>query len=208
MLVSLSVFLAYVTYKMTGKNGQYAWFVTGFVTLMMNTYVFTLLAMVVVFALSYIQGSPRPEKVFLKMLGRYFRSSEIILTSLQDKPASRSLFTRMHLAYHQQELQLLPAKLDLWGSQLDHSEFPDTSPEQIQAMVSVLASLAGGDLEVSKEELAQRLALRMESINSRCEQMINQGAGLEAKDARHLYRLLGGFRQLSQELIVYTGAAG
>jgi uncharacterized membrane protein YccC len=215
---------------------------------MMNTYAFTLLVMAVVIALGYILGSPRPEKVFLKMIERYFRSSEIILTSLPDKPANRSLFTRMYLAYHQQELQLLPAKLGLWGSQIDRSEFPDTSPEQLQAivttlqalnyqiedlcvmsanptidsavlilkseirdwrkaLVSVLTSLAGGDSVASQEELAQKLALRMESINTRSEQMINQGARLEAKDARQLYRLLGGFRRLSQEVIVYADVA-
>ncbi|MBQ0712350.1 MAG: FUSC family protein, partial [Porticoccus sp.] len=37
MLLSLSIFLFFVTYKMTGKQGQYAWFVTGFVTLMIVT---------------------------------------------------------------------------------------------------------------------------------------------------------------------------
>ena len=37
--------------------------------------------------------------------------------------------------------------------------------------------------------------------------MINQGARLEDKDARQLYRLLGGFRRLSQEVIVYAGVA-
>jgi uncharacterized membrane protein YccC len=216
---------------------------------MMNAYLFTLLVMVVLSVLIYILGSPRPEKVFLKMIGRYFHSSEIILSSLQDNPASRSLFTRMYLAYHQQELQLLPAKLGLWGSQIDRSEFPDTSPEQLQAivttlqalnyqiedlcvlradptlessvlslkneirdwrkaLVSVLASLAGGDSVASQEELAQKLTLRMEGINTHSEQMINQGARLEAKDARQLYRLLGGFRRLSQEVIVYAGVAG
>jgi hypothetical protein len=77
-----------------------------------------------------------------------------------------------------------------------------------KALVSVLTSLAGGNSVASTEELAWKLISQMESINTHTEEMINQGVRLEAKDARQLYRVLGGFRRLSQEVIVYAGVAG
>ena len=152
----------------------------------------------------------------------------------------------MKLAYHQQELRLLPGKLGLWGSQIDRDEFPDTSPEKIGlivttlqalsyqiddlctlrddpsiddklislkdeirdwrlALVAVLARFVEGSPAASQKELAEKLAIRMERINAQCEQMISEDKRLDNKDARQLYRLLGGFRRLSQEVIVYAG---
>lgn len=213
---------------------------------MMNSYAFTVLAMIVVTMLSYIMGAYRPEKVFLKMIKRYFRSSEIMLATLADKPADYSLYKRMYLAYHQQELQLLPAKLALWGSQINRSDFPDATPANIQGVVTTLDSLSYqieeltvlrkhpeiessvvalktdirewrlalikvftrlADGQLSKDELAARLASRMESITLHAEEIIKHGNVLAAEDRQKIYQLLGGFRRLSQEVIVYAGVA-
>lgn len=108
---------------------------------MMNAYVFTMLVMLVLFVLSYIQGSPRPEKVFLKMIGRYFKSCEIILDALGEKASGWSLYKRMHLSYHQQEIRTLPTKLGLWGSQVDGDTFEDASPEKLQHILATLQAL-------------------------------------------------------------------
>ena len=217
------------------------------VAAMMNTYVFFLLVMVVVTMLSYILGAFRPEKVFLKMIRRYFHSSEIILSALGDKPADYSLYQRLRLAYHQQELQLLPAKLGIWGGAIDSSEFPDAAPANIQAVVTTLESLTYqvedlcvlrrhpevdssivvlrsdirewrlalmkvftilADGQLPQKDLAAKLASRMESITVHTEEIIEQGRVIKVEDKQKLYRLLGGFRRLSQEVVVYAGVAG
>ena len=107
-----------------------------------NSFLFTMLALVVVFALTYIVRSPRQEKAFLSMLSRYFRSCEFLISRLSDTTPASSFIERMQLAYYRHELKLLPAKLLAWGGQIDQKKFPNTSPGQISDMVAMLQTLS------------------------------------------------------------------
>lgn len=137
-LPGVAVVIAYIAMiNMLGiSNAQHYDFAA-----MMNAYVFTMLVMVVLFMLSYILGSPRPEKVFLKMIGRYFKSCEIILDALGEKTSGWSWYKRMHLSYHQQEIRTLPTKLGLWGSQVDGDTFENANPEKLQHILATLQAL-------------------------------------------------------------------
>lgn len=106
-----------------------------------NTFVFTICAILVVFALSYITRTPRQEKAFLCMLSRYFRSCAFLISRLGDTVPPKSIIERMKRAYYHQELSLLPTKLAAWGSQIDKSKFPNTSAQQIGDLVATLQTL-------------------------------------------------------------------
>ncbi len=107
-----------------------------------NSFLFTMLALILVYALTYIARSPRQEKAFLSMISRYFRSCEFLISRLSDTAPAQSMVERMKLAYYRQELQSLPAKLAAWGGQIDKTKFSNTSDQQINDMVESLQTLS------------------------------------------------------------------
>ncbi|MBW2215533.1 MAG: FUSC family protein, partial [Deltaproteobacteria bacterium] len=106
---------------------------------MMNTYVFTMSVILMVYGVTYLIGSPRPEKTMLRQVRRFFRSCEF-LVSRPAKPDS--WFDRVKQAYHRRELQTLPAKMATWGAQIDQKRFPQNSAEQVKALAVRLGLLA------------------------------------------------------------------
>jgi hypothetical protein len=106
---------------------------------MMNSYLFTMAGIAVVYALTYLIGSPRPEKVFLKQTRRFFRSCQY-LVSHEAKP--KTFVQRAAWAYHLQELRSLPGKMAIWGKQINPQSFPENSTEQVTHLVAGLQLLA------------------------------------------------------------------
>jgi len=88
----------------------------------------------VVAAVVYLPPSPRPEKVFLRLVRRFFRNAERAI-------AGRTSFFR-------NDLLEIPDKLAACGRQIDHRACPANSPEQVRALVTSLYALANriGDL--------------------------------------------------------------
>lgn len=107
-----------------------------------NSFLFTVMALALVFVLTYITRSPRQEKAFLSMTRRYFRSCEFLISKLSDTHPVQSALERMKLAHYRQELRSLPIKLAAWGGQIDPKKFPNTSPQQITDMVTILQTLS------------------------------------------------------------------
>jgi hypothetical protein len=109
---------------------------------MANTYLFTMMALVFVYLLTYITRSSRQEKAFLIMLRRFFRSSEFLVGQLGATRRRVSFLQRMRLAYHRQQVHSLPAKLGAWGRQIDRQKFPANSQEQVARLVANLQVVA------------------------------------------------------------------
>ena len=107
-----------------------------------NTLLFTVLAIALVVALTYITRSPRQEKEFMSMLSRFFRSCEVIVSWAADPTRPESILERARRAYHLQELRSLPAKLATWGGQIDHDKFPRNTAERTEAIVASVRILA------------------------------------------------------------------
>jgi hypothetical protein len=106
---------------------------------MMNAYVFTMSGILMVYGMTYLIGSPRPEKTMLRQVRRFFRSCEFLVS----QPARPdSWVDRVKQAYHRRELQTLPAKIATWGAQIDHKRFPQNSAEQVKALAVRLELLA------------------------------------------------------------------
>ncbi|MFC1773625.1 FUSC family protein [Pseudomonadota bacterium] len=106
-------------------------------TALMFPLIFLLLAVT-----AYIPWSPRPERAFVRLLGRYFRSSEYMMSAVRwDQPQAATWRERWEKAFHAREIATLPAKLGTWSPHLDNWVLSDASPEQVQALMTSLQSL-------------------------------------------------------------------
>ena len=103
---------------------------------MANVYIFLVMSFTFLFVMSYLLGSPRPEKVVMHLLDRFFRSAEFLMSRKAPGTAPLSFFKRWRIAYHYRQLHSMPAKLGAWGQAIDQNRFPGNTPEQIQALVS------------------------------------------------------------------------
>ncbi len=98
--------------------------------------------LLIIAATAYIPFSPRPEREVLRLLGRFFRSSEYLTSIMRRDPGY--LPTRIgqwKKAFHARELATLPQKLGAWAGHIDTKVLPGTSPEQVQLLVTSLQVL-------------------------------------------------------------------
>ena len=107
--------------------------------IMMNTYVFTMMAILVVYGLTFLIGSPRPEKTMLRQIQRFFRSSQLLVSRVG---APESFVGNMREAYHHQELRTLPGTIATWVAQIDHVKLPQNSPDQVKGLAAKLQLLS------------------------------------------------------------------
>jgi uncharacterized membrane protein YccC len=106
-------------------------------------YLFIILCLLIVISCTYILGSPRPEKMFLRLVKRYFRSAHVVMNAMTEPNSQQGGFvSRYRLAFHRRELVTLPAKMTLWSSQISQQDFPANSPAQIEALVTGLDGLS------------------------------------------------------------------
>ncbi|MGI9292327.1 MAG: FUSC family protein, partial [Gammaproteobacteria bacterium] len=91
-------------------------------------YLFVLISASLLIAFSYFLGTPRPEKKVLWLLSRFFNSASQ-MTASTGQPET------WLMRFHHQELALLPVKLKMWGSQINHVNYPGVSAEQLGQLV-------------------------------------------------------------------------
>jgi hypothetical protein len=109
---------------------------------MANAYLFTVSGLVFLFVMSYMLRSPRPEKAVPYLLRRFFRSAEFLIARVVLEPEHvPSLLERWKTAFYRHELKTLPAKIGAWGKAINHKHFPNSTPEQVQALVTSLQTL-------------------------------------------------------------------
>mgnify|MGYP003639306465 CR=1 FL=1 len=107
-----------------------------------NLFLFTMMALTLVVATSYVTRTPRPEKAFVSMVARFFRSCEFLLSRMgAEQLEARNFLERMRRAYHRQELGSLPGKLARWGKQIDPGKFTGVTPQRIDGIVASLQVL-------------------------------------------------------------------
>jgi uncharacterized membrane protein YccC len=123
----------------TGVDNQQTYSFLSFAnSLAMAALVLALLAVT-----AYIPFSPQPEKAFVRLLRRFFRHAEFLMSRLAlDQDRRKVIVGRCKTALYRNDLLELPGKLGMWGAMIDHRLFPGTSPEQVQALVTSLQALA------------------------------------------------------------------
>ena len=91
---------------------------------------------------SHVPFSLRPDRAFLRLLRRFFRSCESLVSTMRwdpQRPVRR--LDRWREAFHVREVSTLPRKLGAWAPHIDTKALPGTSPQQIQAVVTSLQGL-------------------------------------------------------------------
>jgi uncharacterized membrane protein YccC len=116
------------------SNQQSYSFLSVATTTLMFLLLFLLLAIV-----AYIPYSPRPERVLLRLLTRYFRSAEFLLSQAAKREKEAPASWRED--FHRQELAGLPAKLNVWVPQADPTVLGAESVQQLPALAGSLQTL-------------------------------------------------------------------
>jgi uncharacterized membrane protein YccC len=85
----------------------------------------------------------RPERAFLRLIGRFFRSCEYLMSTTQRDPQQiLKRLDRCKEAFHARELLTLPRKLTVWVPHIDTNALSRTSPQQVQTVVTSMQGLA------------------------------------------------------------------
>ena len=107
-----------------------------------NTALMFALLFLILAITAHVPFSLRPERVFLRLLGRFFRSCEYLMSTMRwDPQRSVARLDRWRDAFHAREVSTLPRKLGVWGPHIDTKVLPGTSPQQVQAVVTSLQGL-------------------------------------------------------------------
>ena len=108
-----------------------------------NTSAAILLSFALVVFIFYVPVSPRPEKVFLRQLRRFFRQAEFLLSRpALDRGEHKGLATRWRIALYRNDLLELPEKLAALGQRIDYRPLAGQTPAQVQALATSLQALA------------------------------------------------------------------
>lgn len=181
-----------------------------------NNYVFTLSAFVLVYVMSYMIQSPRPEKAVLYLVRRFFRSAGFLMASASNAtPTGAGRLGRWRTAWHRQELQWLPAKIAAWSKAIDRDAFPSNTPEHAEDMVIGLQAVAYRIDElldvrgtVSTESFAVELADDLRTWRARLESTLAEwGSRPDSLAADGLREHLSGWRRELEERIDATARA-
>ena len=108
-----------------------------------NSVAFMLLGTALLIACAYIPVSPRPEKAFMRLLTRFFRACEVVVSSTaHDAPRSDTAAAPWSVALRRRGVMALPRKLAVWSRFLDYRVLPGTGAENVQNLVVSIQGLA------------------------------------------------------------------
>ena len=108
-----------------------------------NSAAMIMLAISLNIVMAYIPFSPRPEKVFLRLFGRFFRQVDFLLARIAiDWEKTAGVSGRLKAALYRKDLVALSRKLAGYGKQIDSRTFPDNPPEKVEALVDSIGAVA------------------------------------------------------------------
>ena len=102
--------------------------------------------------MTHLPYSPRPERVLLRLLKRYFHSATYLLS--QPARAQASQTSAWRKAFHRQEIASLPAKLNAWAGHAKPAVLGAASVQQLPALVASVKALS-----LRQQELQEARAL-------------------------------------------------
>lgn len=110
--------------------------------------------------------SPRPERAFLRLLRRFFRSCEMWTTCMHLDPQRRICRrTQWEMAYHSREVSTLPRKLGGWAKFIDTTALTGTSPQQVQQLVARLQAITYHLHDLSASSARPQASLLVEELS-------------------------------------------
>jgi len=129
---------AYLFFTLIGvTNDQTYSFMHFTTTLMMWLVILTVLTVT-----EYLPVSHQPDRVFLRLVNRFFRSCEFLLRLGRTPKHELALMQRLHARYCTHEVMTLPTKLAQWGRSLPPQALGTSTPAQVQTFVNRLWGLS------------------------------------------------------------------
>ena len=108
-----------------------------------NVGVMFLVFMCVMILVSRVPFSMQPDKAFLRLLSRFFRSSEYLMTTMRwHRTPTPTRLDNWRQAYHARQVATLPQALEDWGKSVDIRVLPGTTAEQVAALTDKLQALS------------------------------------------------------------------
>ena len=106
---------------------------------------------------AYFPVNMSREKSFLRLLERYFRSCDHLLSSMHhDLQHVETGFKRLRKTFHLREISSIPTKLGAWAKFLDLKPLPGTNAQDIQSLLTGLQELAARIRELLDERSSLR----------------------------------------------------
>jgi uncharacterized membrane protein YccC len=161
-----------------------------------NTVLMFALMFLILAITAYVPFSLRPERVFLRLLGRFFRSCEYLMSTMHwDPQRPVTQLDRWRDAFHAREVSTLPRKLGTWGPHIDTKALSGTSPQQVQAVVTSLQGLTYRMQELLEERgnpqaqfLVQELQEDVRAWRLRVQEILKRLSGDPAAGERETFR--------------------
>jgi len=130
-------------------------------TALMFPVVFVMLAIT-----ACIPFSPRPERAFLRLLRRFFRSCEAWTACMRrDGRRPVTSYGRWKQAYHSREVSSLPQKLGAWAKFIDTRALPGTSPQKVQQLVARVQAITYRLQELSEARTRQHASFLVQELS-------------------------------------------
>ena len=108
-----------------------------------NSAAMIIMGCILAIAIQFILGSPRPEKALLRLVARFCRHSEFLLSRVAlDRDEDRGLVKRWQMVIYRNDLLEIPAKLAVMGQRFDYKLLSGQTPEQVQTLVNSLQAIA------------------------------------------------------------------
>ncbi len=186
-----------------------------FLSVTTNVLMFSLLFVLLAFV-AHIPYSPRPERALLRLLTRYFRSAEFLL-SQADKPG-KGVSISWRENFHRYELTSLPGKIKAWIAHTDPAVLGAESVQQLPVLGDCLQALSGRLQELLEVRNLPQSPLLINALGNIMQAWRHQvidvfqylPAGLTHKEALHISdlkkRLMQMEKQVEIQLDEITGA--
>ncbi len=137
------------------SNEQTYSFMVVATTALMFPIVFLILAIT-----AYIPFSPQPEKVFKRLLLRFFKSSDFLIEQMHNPNRTQHKWVQRYLYnYHRHEILTLPAKIAGWVPSIR----PECSPAQVKNLQESLLVISNRIQELlAEQDVPQSAILKRE----------------------------------------------
>ena len=137
----------------------------------------------------HVPFSLRPERAFLRLRGRFFRSCKYLMSTMRlNSQRNVTRNERWKTAFHAREVSTLPRKLGAWVPRIDTKAMSGTSPQQVQAVVTSMQGLTYRMQELLEERGHPQAPFLVQELRADIE-------------AWHL-RVQENFQRLSEDLAV------
>jgi hypothetical protein len=133
----LRTIFAYLFFTLIGVTNEQSYSFMHYAT----TATMWLVVLSVLMVSEYLPVSHQPERVFLRLLARFYRSCDFLLGLGRTPDNEYSLIRRLRVRFHTYEAVTLPLKLAQWGRSLPADALGTSRPDQVQNFVNKLSAL-------------------------------------------------------------------